>query len=737
MKFWQYVVGSGLAILIFSGAVFSEYSKYQKVSFLEKNPFTLTGEFDYPKKGYKDFIDDDGEYIRVFHGSEVKIDTKSREIISGEVFLGGSFFSKEDLNVNNISFGNLNLKYHASNVVISRDSTTHKTKILNYGRTAELYFPNQEIPFLIPSETEIIIDDTATYPLSKNGNFYKQSLDFQLKIIDWDNPLTKILKEGSEDVYILRNSFKKFATNLPNLWAKNRLNSLKSISSGVVGKNKSNKNMERVLSQMLEIKSLISAGDKLSQNLARVSILELNSQLSDTSVQNSLDSNDQWKLFKKSQKIWLPTINDEFPEWLYINMWQPKLKGTKRLSQIMDMAELFSFNIVPDSANNQILSLKKELDKINIENFEEFEISSLRRRLFYLLKNKTNSGEIINQEIIDAYFYIEKLELDVYQDSNFKEKIIEEKVMKIMEIVNEFIHQEDDFSRDIVQNFIKFLQENINLDDFQNKYLTKNEEALSILKKIKLVGVSGLTPSEVETINNIKKEEEELHKLIDNGDPIPEIVDKSIISNSKTLWGFLNSVGININITKFRTKRSSLKFETSFENTQIDKKKISGIFDYNGQIFKRLNLGTATIRKLKPHAISAWMREIKGKFEPIIIEEPIKPQKETIPQNSRKALVNKQFLKDLLVSLGFSVSKTNIIIISKDSFKLSASNIQFSKDGISGNGLALKFNIETKKFYDIFAIENKGKIYLSEDAVDGRTLQEKSREFFKTEEKGD
>ena len=131
------------------------------------------------------------------------------------------------------------------------------------------------------------------------------------------------------------------------------------------------------------------------------------------------------------------------------------------------------------------------------------------------------------------------------------------------------------------------------------------------------------------------------------------------------------------------------------------------------------------------------MKEIEGKFEPVIIEKPTEPQKEIIIQNSRKALVNKQFLKDLLASLGFSVSKTNITIISKDSFKLAASNIQFSKDGITGNGLSLKFNIETKKFYDIFTIENKAKIYLSENAVDAKTLQEKSREFFKKDKKGD
>jgi len=56
MKFWQYVIGTGLAILIFSGAVFSEYSKYQRVSFMAKNPFSLMGEKKYADKNYKAYF---------------------------------------------------------------------------------------------------------------------------------------------------------------------------------------------------------------------------------------------------------------------------------------------------------------------------------------------------------------------------------------------------------------------------------------------------------------------------------------------------------------------------------------------------------------------------------------------------------------------------------------------------------------------------------------------------------
>lgn len=734
MKFWQYIVGTGLAILIFSGAVFSEYSKYQKVSFLEKNPFSLTGEHNYHEKGYDDFIKDNGELIRIFKDSQVKVNGKFREIISGKVFLGGSFFD-EDLNNNTIKFGNLILKYPGSNVIISRDSDSKTTQIINYGKTIELFFPNEEIPFLIPSETTVLIPDSKEFSDSKNIEYYKYSKLFHLDIIDWSTDLSKQGKQSSEDLYNFRNSFKIFATQLPNLWEKDKLYSLKSID--ILKRKKSNNAyIEDILFKIFEAKKLIQKGDKLSKNLAKVSILEAKSKIN-SNTKELLDLNNEWNLFQKSQKIWLPNINDTYNEWIYLPLWQSK-KDDESLTIILDLAEFFNYSIVPESTNKQIIKLGEEIT--NNKTITAFEISSLRRRFFYLLKNKINDGEIVHQEVIDIYLKIEKKELDIYKDNDSLKKITREKILNILELINMHIDQEDNFSRNIVKSLIGFLQKETNLDLFRNDKIFKEKEQLSILKKIDLVGVSGLTPDEVLTINSIKNEEEELNKSIKTNNKESKADDyKSVISTSKILWGFLREEGINIDITKFRTLRSSLKLETKFENTEVGKNRIHGLFDYNGQIFKRLELGTASIRNLQPHALSVWLKDIEGKFEPVIKNEKplLDDPKDYIPQNSRKAIVNKQFLKDLLDSLGFKISKKNITIISKDLLQLSASHIQFLKDSINGNDISLEFNIEDKEFYNVFIEKNKDKIYLSEKPIDGKTLQEKSREFFKSKEKGD
>jgi hypothetical protein len=239
----------------------------------------------------------------------------------------------------------------------------------------------------------------------------------------------------------------------------------------------------------------------------------------------------------------------------------------------------------------------------------------------------------------------------------------------------------------------------------------------------------------VATLNAIKTEENELNNLI-QGTPIEttDHTNNNLITNSKTLWKFLQKEGVNININKFRTTHNSLKFETRFENKETGKKKIFGIFNYNGHIFKRLTLGDASIRRLAPHALKTWLKEISGKFEPIKIEEEIStPNEEVINQNSRKAIVNRQFLKDLLNSLNFSVLKTNIKVVNKELSKLSATDISFQDGEIAGSGISLDYDIETQRFSNVAITQKENKKYLSESPIDAKTLQEKSREFFRIE----
>ncbi len=732
MKFWQYVVGTGLAILIFSGAIFSEYSRYSKLSFLEKNPFTLMGEKKYPDKDYRDIITNDGEIIRVFKDAQINLDEKSREILAGKVFLGGSFFDDKNKNINYIKIGNLTLRYPGSNVVISRDLEKNSVEILNYGRSAELYFPNKDVPFLLPSETQIKVNLND----SSKDNYYQQLEEFKLKIIETENPLTEILKNGISKIHGFRSYFKDFATKMPNFWQESKLDSLKSWSAKISGKKNLSDPTKEILKNVFEIMNTMKSDDKVSRNMVKSLILETSFNLSDSELINSLRKINEWSLFEKAQKIWLPLTDYSKIEYLYNGLWGPRKNGVQKIFQIVDSIELYNSQLKTNATDTAFAKLKEELAKIKASDFSKSEITELRRRLFYILKSKMIFGETLSDEIIATYLKIEKLETDVYKEKSSLDEIEEEKVGQLLEIISEYINEEDDFPRKIVKNIITFLQDNIDLDKFKTKH-SDNTEFQKTLADIELVGTSGLTPKEIDTLNAIKNEEKELNSLIPKS-PIQTSTEEinHLIKNSKTLWQFLKDKGINIDIKTFRTTKNSLKFETKFENTETGKRKIFGIFNYREQIFSQLRLGNASIRSLPPNALEIWLKKNKGKFEPVQTEEvKEQPVEDIINQNSRKAIISRQFLKDLLISLHFKVSKINIKVTNKELTKLSAKDISFKEGEITGSGISLNYDLDTQKFSQVAVNTKDSKKYLSEGAIDAKTLQEKSREFFKKDEK--
>lgn len=730
MKFSQYAIGIGLAILIFSGAIFSEYSKYQKISFLEQNPFSLVGEHNYPEKGYHDVFSDNGEFIRIFGDSNVNFAKESREIIDGTVFLVGSFFNDNNLEKNFINLGDLILRYPASNIIISRNSKTQTSTILNYGRTIELYFPEQEIPFLIPSEYQITINDRGEFPLSKNENYYKYSKEFKLSLIDWSSELATFLKKGSENFYSIRRSFKEFATKMPNIWQKGDFDFLK---FNFIGQTKNSPKIESFLSRFRETQKSLEKNEEIYKRVIENDFSEIEFELKDKNFLELLRTNDKWNLFEKSQKIWLPSINDNSTEWIYRKLWSNKRTPLDNVKQDLDTAEFFSFNLYGEAIDKELLSLKKELEHINTSNLTKFEISSIRRRFYYLMKNQIEY-ENISKSNINNFSYLLEKELESYKESPDSLSLIKEEMSyNLIDIINKYINKEDSFSRYLTSVLINIIQNNINIDKFIET--VDNENILEIIKKIKMVGLSGLTPKEYKELHNIKEEEKVLNDLIKK--PINTPKEKNEINNSKKLWQFLQKENISLNIQSFRTKRNSLYFETRFENTESGKRRISGIFDYNKQIFKILTLGTASIRKIEPNFLALWMKQIRGKFEPIKIEETPKVIEEEIPQNSRKAILNKQFLKDLLDSLNFQISKSDITITSHDLNIMHATNIIIKEPDIKVTPITLDYDLESREFYNIFILEggNKEKIYLSEAPINGKTLQEIVREKLKKEEK--
>jgi hypothetical protein len=745
MKFWQYIMGTGIAVLIFSGAVFSEYSNYDAISFLEDNPFDSIGKIVYPDDSYEDFFKENGQFIRVFKRSEVEISDKSSELISGKIFLSGSFFEEKNSTINRIKLGNFVLDYSASNVLLFRDKEKEKTKILNYGRTINLYFSEDEDeePFIIPSESMLVVSDTEELLESRNNYYYEYTDLFKLSNIDWTLEMAEELKKGVEDFYTMRTSFSKYATKIPVLWRKNNLNKLKRFSLSSSNKQGISSRIDESLLQIFEAMELLKKGDKVSKKEAQGFIEGFSMDyLLDEGLREEINKRNDWNLFKNSQKIWLPIINNNRPEWIYRRLWQSRKKGLAGLSEIIDVAEFFNFNMGAGLVDEQLLKIKGILNKIDFEqeSIDRFKFSSQRRRLLFLLKNQLIVNDTIDKEVLNLCFSLIEKELIVYKNVKSLERIKREIVHDFLISIGKLIEKEDVFSREIVKESIEFLQENINLDKFMENNGSKfSEEELAIFETIKLVGTSGLTPEEIETINKIKKAEEELNKRIDK--KIEEIEDSgNDIKTSKSLWKFLQEKGINLDINTFRTKHDSLSFETHFENTEMDKKKISGTFDYNSQIFRKLRLGRASINNLQIQGISIWMKSIKGKFEPIKDPEDINIDSDNVfPQNSREAIVSKQFLKKLLVSLNFSLSKNDITVISEDARDLHVKSANFSDNGITGSGISLDYNMETDKFSNVFVEEGENKNYLSKSSINGKTLREIIRKEFKqkSEKKSD
>ena len=204
MRFWQYIVGTGLALLAFAAVLVSENAQFNLQMGLE-NPFSQTENLTShvaltPEDEMLEVFTPDGEYFQIFPGSDLNFSDGTREVISGEVFLSGSFLDGESatlaLKETGFSFENftaspgqvrvgpLMVQYPKASIFVLRNAEEQRSIIYAIGHSVKVWFAGATQPFVLPSGMKINLREQLIGPRTASLFYSKQKKEFDLRAFE-------------------------------------------------------------------------------------------------------------------------------------------------------------------------------------------------------------------------------------------------------------------------------------------------------------------------------------------------------------------------------------------------------------------------------------------------------------------------------------------------------------------------------------------------------------------------
>ncbi len=736
MKLGQFVLAFGMGFLLFMGAMITENARYDLVSQVE-DPFKESVVFeehfissvsDEPKE----IFTSNGEFLRIFPGTEVDFSFGKRSLVEGELFYSSDFvddsdFSKEKPrilkapDIGQLKVDDLLINAPSASIFVVRDKTAEQIQIYTYNHSIELYWADVKTPFLVPPGMIVSIHEKLISEKTAQLFYSKLKKEFRLKPFQTfasDEAGMDIINKISISVEFQKKigeKLEKYAKLAPETWFTIRPDRFTGKLVNIINKNaiglSQGKKEEAVFKEKLlplveahfAIKNKQAAKGKKHLNEFRKvidshdwkNLLEKNSTI-----------NDKWKRFVRAQKAWLRTVFPKDPAYSFIEFWthDQEAGAFGKIEQEFDRIETLVADRHLEEAKKKLIGLNDKIKNIQISSNFQYQLTKRRRILKELLLSQRF---LLSKEIFELYaLLIEKESMMQVEDSELIDELVLESAQDVLFFLNRFLRT---IPNPDISEVLLTVYNNLDVESIAKKRGRKDlfsEKEKEIIAFIKLAGSSGLTEEEMLAIKEQqayqKKIKEKITALREKGKKEDTQTSKRPqISDDKNLTEFLANLEINVNSLEI-SKLKNGEFLT-FANGNFLGEPVSGTFQVNNQTFKTIRIGEESKHGIKSRFLKGVLNVFKKSSYKA--SAPIQ-QKEIIQQNSRNAILQRTLVRELFQNEGFIVSKDNVKILDKEfkAFELIDAIFEekvktnFVYDTETEEVLNLKFSIGNKKF---------------------------------------
>ena len=361
MRFWQYIVGTGLALLAFATVLVSENAQFNLQTGLE-NPFSQTEELTSrvtlsSKDKTLDVFTPDGEFIRIFPGSDVDFSDGKREVIAGEVFLSGSFLNRESVmptkketvflfenftaSSGQVRVGPVMVQYPKARIFVSRNAEEQRSQIYAVGHSVEVWFAGAMQPFVLPSGMKINLREQLIGPRTASLFYSKQKKEFDLRAFELSLDVAEETDSPEHKISLALQAQSQwgkkmggYALRLPETWIQARSETM--FGKLIRGLQKIQarysigfpKRKETILAFKELVEPLVQANQLVSEQkkaLAAEALARFDVSLKNPRWKQALNGNadlqKEWNTFARAQKAWLQAITPDAPAYVFTEFW--------------------------------------------------------------------------------------------------------------------------------------------------------------------------------------------------------------------------------------------------------------------------------------------------------------------------------------------------------------------------------------------------------------------------------
>lgn len=702
-KFIQYLIGFGLAFLVFAAILVSESTRFdllQKV----KNPFLESQQLNKEIIISKDepirkIFTPEGELWIFFPESKANFQDRNREIIQGEIFLSSYFTnyeshlpdSKNGFSLENfiltsgwLKIGPLVLNASGSNIFVIRDSIKNQSEIYVFSHSIEIFSEGIKHPFVVPSGMKVTIKEKTITPKIESLFYSKLKKDFRMEpfhlsnLEEKDDTPEKKLKMSLEQLDNLKIKITDFAIIEPETWVHssqdNFFNTLITIiqniqnnfAIGISPDIQDKRSFQKLVSPFIKSHFFIK-NRKIS--LAKKSLEEFEKSLQSSDWKRILNHNIplkiKWDNFIQAHKAWLKIITSGSTEEILVDFWfkQNSNNFFDKIIRTFSNAENFLSNNYLRKAKNEFVKLHTNFKKAKTTPEQSFQITKMRRLFVEILKKESFFQ---TEEMFDLYKFLIELELKNHLETEFLDEIRLESSQDLLWFLNSFLEDKTkiEISKIILQTY-KILETDKVIEKLGRDIFTPEESEL--IKLITLIGNTGLTKKELDAIKSAKEYEEELDERITEIQQRKDQPDNSEnnistqIMNAKDLKRVFDDQGVDTSNMNFKTNRA--EGFTEFSEGKWRNTSVSGIFDFTTQFFKTIQAGNALQEQLHLRFITGFLNKVSIKKIDSISEENTSENKIFISQTTPRSILERKLVQELFSLKGFTISRNDIKII--------------------------------------------------------------------------
>ncbi len=705
IRFGQILVSGSIGFLVFFGILLTEKTRFEQVQYI-KDPFEkikpLTEEvvFNSKENEVRNIFTKSGEIIHIFDGTKLDFSNGNRELKKGTIVLSSHFISEKnkklaeksfskDLDIRKIKplVGQIkvqNILVNAPNsiVEIMRDLVRGEIEIYAHDHSVEVFFPNAELPYIIPPRHKIFLKENR---LDKVGKLFytKQNKEFNLKIVSPPiNQIDETLLQTPETVRFTERFrgeiFEKiilYGKNAPLTWIRFQPSSLMGMFvDGIyylqryyaLGFTKDSKKeyglyklRENIIDSFFYFKSknFIKAEAK-SQDFEKI----LHSNKWTGFFIKNPEKIQKWEPFERAHKIYIKNLYAEEKDKFYEKMWFPERKidsfevFKEQFFQVEDLISQKKGLLAKDKFNKLGESFLKVQENITLEN--DFEVTKIRRLLQRILKEE---NFFHTEELFDFYGKFILLEVSLYSpDNGEKQELSLESARNILYFLRMFIDQKtnSEIALNLAQVY-RYLEVDKIAQSLGRSIFTDEEK--ETIKLVQFINGQELTDEDIRKIQEEQNMREWVVQQITETQEIDEEPDDVYIDDSikteEDLIQYLKEEKINTDNLQIKTQEKENTIQIIFSEAYFKKYALRGIFDTKRQEFNRLRLGK-TNSTINPNLdiFGRILNKIYTDNRTNQLSQNDGPE----DQNSNLGLLQKTYVSRALTQEGIKVDRKNI-----------------------------------------------------------------------------